>query len=184
MTRPRRFAIMAILLSTSCASLAPSVPSKSGGSSLNGIWEICLRLEEAGVNVSQARTSAGYLSLTPFVGQPRPWMYSGAPSHHGVYTVDLARLGIGRDPRIPVPLAGARMVSDSVYLELDPFGSHGSIVMVGRTSPGAIIGNWYHHAYVGGAHGTFTMRKLEESTLPVPYPIGGPLASPPIAGCL
>jgi len=176
---------MGMLISAGCvyrANAVNEVPS-TARSTLDGTWEFCLRLGEAGFQRPRAEAAVGYLSLMHLVERPRAWMYLGEPTHHGIYTLDLSILGIERDPRNPIPLIGARPSGDSVHLVLDPFGSHGPTVLSGQMISDSISGSWYHHAYAGGATGTFMMKKLEEDRLPVPYSIRGPIASPSIAGC-
>lgn len=173
----------AISVLIGCASAGRSVGREPSGGRLEGIWEVCLRVRTAPPESRHSPSVAGFISLTPMTDGAHRWMVLGEPTHYGVYTVALERLGIGGDPRIPVPLAGARTAGDSVYVAFDPFGSHGAVVLRGRLGPDTAAGIWLHQAYAMGAEGTFTMRRLPENTLPVPYPIGGPLVSPTIAGC-
>lgn len=151
---------------------------------LRGIWEICLTLREAPDGIQRPHFSAGYISLTPMEEPSQPWMYLGHPTHFGVYTADVTQLGITRDPRIPVPLVGARMASDSIYLVLDPFGSHGPVIVRGQLGPDTASGIWFHQSYAWGAEGFFSMRHVGTNTLPVPYPVGGAPTPPAIAGCI
>jgi hypothetical protein len=175
--------LSAMFLATGCASAAYPVRNDSAASPLEGLWELCLRLEEGGIQPPKTETAVGYISLTQAAPHGGSSMNLGQLSHYGIYTADLGSLGIERDPRIPVPLVRARSDRDSAYIVLDPFGSHGSIVLAGHASYGRISGSWYHHAYVEGARGAFFMRKLEAERLPLPYRVGGPLSPPAIAGC-
>lgn len=183
-TRLHLVVLGALCLATGCVSAAYSVRNDSAPRELEGLWELCLRLdEEEGIQPPQTQTAVGYISLTQGASHRGSSIDSGQLSHYGIYTVDLVSLGIERDPRIPVPLVRAGSHRDSAYVVLDPFGSHGSIVLAGHASSGQINGRWYHHAYAEGAHGSFFMRKLEVERLPYPYRAGGSLSPPPIAGC-
>jgi hypothetical protein len=151
---------------------------------LAGIWEICLKRHEATGNPQNPPATAGYIALTRMEQFTRPWMYLGEPTHYGVYTADLAQLDIARDPRIPLPLVGARVTLDSIYLVLDPFGSHGPVVVRGRIERDTASGGWFHQAYAFGAEGSFSMRHVGAHSLPVPYPIGVLPTPPALAGCI
>jgi hypothetical protein len=169
---------------TACAGLNRTQAAGADLDRLQGIWEVCFTVREQQDTLQAPRFSNGYIALTRMDQPSRPWMYLGDPTHYGVYTADLTRIGIGRDPRIPLPLVGARATSDSIHLVLDPFGSHGPVVVRGQLGRGAAAGTWFHQSYALGAEGTFSMRRVETSTLPVPYPVGGPLTPPAVAGCL
>jgi hypothetical protein len=167
----------------SCASLNRTGEAADHAGRLEGIWEVCLAVGRSPSTSERSRHVAGYIAFTRMVQSRRPWMYVGEPSHYGVYTADLAQIGIERDPRIPIPVVGARLAADSVYVVLDPFGSHGPVILHGQLEPSAASGTWFHQAYAFGAEGTFSMKRVEESRLPVPYPVGGPPTPPAIAGC-
>lgn len=167
-----------------CAGLGSNRAASGGFDRVQGIWEICLIVRERADTLPGPRFSAGYIVLTRLEEPSRPWMYLGEPTHYGIYTADFAEIGISRDPRIPLPLVGARAASDSVHLVLDPFGSHGPVIVRGQLGRDTASGIWFHQSYAWGAEGTFSMRHLGASTLPVPYPVGGPLTPPAIAGCL
>lgn len=158
----------------------------AGAGAIDGLWEVCLEADpEADARPPRViDTVAGFLMLSRAASFGRPWTHvGGRPDAYGTYTIDLARLGIGRDPRLPVPLAGARLEGDSLRIVLDPFGSHGSISLEGRLAGDTVRGRWWEDAYVGGHRGTFRMSRLGEDRLPLPYPVGGPLQPPPLAGC-
>lgn len=182
--RSDRLLVVALVTSVmaGCAPLHRGTQRDAEPDRLQGIWEICLVRHATSEHPSPSVFSAGYISLTPMEDSVRPWSYVGLPTHYGVYTVDIGAIGITRDPRIPLPLVGARMTSDSLYLVLDPFGSHGSIILQGEMRNAS--GIWFHQAYAFGAEGSFSMRHIATYTLPIPYSIGGPLTSPAIAGCI
>lgn len=161
-----------------------AAPTRSPADPVSGIWEVCLRAEETRLPGRAPAAVAGYLTLTPLEHASRwRWMYLGRPSHYGTYHIDLQAMGIGRAPRVPVPLVGARVAGDSVVLVLDPFGSHGPIVLHGLRDRGEISGPWAEQAYALGAHGTFRMRRISEDDLPLPYPVDGPLTAPSTLEC-
>jgi hypothetical protein len=179
--------ILIVLLNSlfgSCTGLNRGLQHGAELDRVQGIWEICLKPREVLNRAQRSGFSAGYISLTPLEEPTQLWMYLGQPTHYGVYTNDVAQIGIARDPRIPIPLVGARVVSDSVYLVLDPFGSHGPLVVRGQLGRDTASGIWFHQAYAFGAEGTFSMRHVGSRTLPVPYPVGGPATSPATAGCV
>lgn len=172
-----------VLLLDGCATTVHRKQENASPGALAGIWELCLDLEQAGMDPPDVEIATGYISLRGVDAGSRSWILLGEPTHYGIYTVDLTRLGIPRDPRIPLPLIGARTAGDSLYMVLDPFGSHGPVTLLGRVRSDTVKGSWFHHAYAMGARGTFAMRRIAEHSLPVPYPIDGPLAAPRIAGC-
>lgn len=150
---------------------------------LSGVWEICMRVSTAG-GTGAGPFTAGYVSLTRASTQQANWFHLGRPDHYGTYTLDLSAVGIARDPRIPLPLIGVTSVGDSLRLVLDPFGSHGSIVINARhTNAGVIEGEWFHQAYAAGASGVTVMVRIPDDELPLPYPVGGEPVVPAIAGC-
>lgn len=183
--RSDRLFVIALVTSLmgGCAALHRGTQRGAELDRLQGIWEICFVRRATPDHPNHSDFSAGYISLTPMKDPVRSWMHLGPPTHYGVYTVDVARISITRDPRIPLPLVGARVTSDSLYLVLDPFGSHGPIIVRGQMGPNNASGIWFHHAYAFGAEGSFSMKHLATHTLPIPYPVGGPLTSPAIAGC-
>jgi hypothetical protein len=151
---------------------------------LAGIWEVCLLLHEPSDESPKLPFSSGYFALIPMNRPTQAWMYLGQPTHYGVYTADIGVIGVTRDPRIPLPLAGARVAGDSLNLVLDPFGSHGPIVLKGQLRRDTASGTWFHQAYALGAEGSFSLKRIDNRSLPVPYPVGGPLTPPAIAGCM
>lgn len=180
-----RLLLVALLTSLlgACTGRKPGPHHVPSPDHLAGIWEMCLLLREPSEGSPSLHFSSGYLALTPLNPPPRPWMYLGEPSHYGLYTADVAEVGITRDPRIPLPLAGARVAGDSLHLVLDPFGSHGPIVLQGELGRDTASGVWSHQAYALGAEGSFSLRRIDNRSLPVPYPVGGPLTPPELAGC-
>jgi hypothetical protein len=143
-----------------------------------GVWEVCLFAARP-----VQRSAGGYITLVTTQPTQRPWMLLGTPTHYGTYVLELSRFGVERDPRLPIPLAGARFSADSVDIALDPFASHGAVSLKGRFVSDTIRGEWHHQAYVGGAKGIFTMVRISPDRFPVPYPIGPELRAPLIAGC-
>jgi hypothetical protein len=153
---------------------------------LQGMWEICLEADPASraFPPRMVDSVAGYLMLAPLDTVADPfWVYLGRPQLYGTYTIELYRLGIRRDPRVPVPVIGARQDADSVHLVLDPFASHGPIILSGIRAGERVVGAWGENAYAGGLRGAFRMQKLEEHRLPLPYSIDGPMIPPELAGC-
>lgn len=174
--------LVASWLSLGQAALAQQSPETPAVISPVGLWEICLETGDSTSASPRHMAVAGYLTLMPLETTP-VWINLGVPTHYGIYALDLAPLGIHRDPRLPIPLVGARVQGDTMVLMLNPFGSHGPILLWGRLGKGQVSGTWSEQAYVGGGSGSFKMSLIEERRLPLPYPIDGPVAAPPISGC-
>jgi hypothetical protein len=138
----------AFLLCGCVSNRSPEQPAPSADRLL-GIWEVCVEGNPLAGSAQPPVSLSGFLSLMMARTTEFGWYHLGTPTHWGTYHLELARLGVGKDPRIPVPLVGTRIQGDSVRLVLDAYATHGPVYFFGVLGDDSITADgWSTHTCV------------------------------------
>jgi hypothetical protein len=141
---------------------------------LVGTWQLTLRLERP-MSLSVAgsklpRTVEGRVALLEDRATNLSFEQLAAPTHLGVYVIDLAALGFPPPSAGAVPILVVRMTQspssseaavrqDSVYIVINPETPRFSLVLTGTFEGDQASGVWVAASLLGGG-GSFTLRRI------------------------
>jgi hypothetical protein len=168
--RSRRFAtasMFVLLAALGCGDSAhtPAVDESLAGR-LVGTWDLTLSLERPLSLATDARTLprrvTGTVALLDAGKEHLSFEGIGAPTHVGVFHVDLGALGFPSRGADGVPDLAARVVAaprrDSVYILFNPETPRYALQLSGTFDATTASGTWSAESFLGGG-GTFVMRR-------------------------
>jgi len=171
----RAASILAIAAVLGCSgdSARPPAIDESVAGRLVGTWNLTLVLEHP-LSLSTdtktlPRSVLGTVALIELDGEKLSFEDVKAPTHMGVYRVDLGSLGFPPRESSDVPDLAARVVAiprsgaaatprDSVYIVLNPETPRYALRLSGTFDANAATGTWIAESFLGGG-GTFVMRR-------------------------
>ncbi|MEO8333708.1 MAG: hypothetical protein ABI664_01960 [bacterium] len=175
---PLRFAAatIALLVAVGCnpeSSAEHRVVDETVAGRLVGTWDIVLTLDRP-LSLSTdthtlPRTAAGTVALLEVGRDPLSYDQMKAPTHMGVYHIDLGSLDFPPRDDNGMPALVARIVDipprgtatgerDSVYMVLNPESSRYALSLAGTFDHANASGTWIAESFLGGG-GTFVMRR-------------------------
>ncbi|MEP6621119.1 MAG: hypothetical protein ABJE47_17465 [bacterium] len=140
---------------------------------LIGTWDVTLRLERPITLVSDAkdlpRNIDGTITLLEFHSERLSFPQMDAPTHTGVYDMDIRALGFQPSNGDAAPLVIARTTAyehaspqavnaDSLHIVLNPGPSRYAVLLNGVFRGDSIVGTWHAESFLGGG-GTFLLRR-------------------------
>jgi hypothetical protein len=168
--RSHRFAMasmLALVVGLGCGDSAktPAVDESVAGR-LIGTWDLTLSLDRPLSLSTDAhtlpRSVAGTVAFLEASKEHLSFEGLGAPTHMGVYHVDLGALGFPARDADVVPDLAARVVAaprrDSVYILLNPETPRYALRFSGTFDANGASGVWVAESFLGGG-GTFVMRR-------------------------
>ncbi|MDB4888325.1 MAG: hypothetical protein JWL61_180 [Gemmatimonadetes bacterium] len=163
-------ALLAVLGCSNGSAHTPAIDESVAGR-LVGTWDITFVLERP-LSLSTdtrklPRSVAGTVALLERGAEPLSFEQMSAPTHMGVFHVDLGALGFPPSDA-GVPDLVARVASsqrgnsmqerDSVYIVLNPETPRYAVRLSGRFDANDASGTWIAESFLGGG-GTFVMRR-------------------------
>ncbi|MEO5815553.1 MAG: hypothetical protein ABIT20_09770 [Gemmatimonadaceae bacterium] len=169
-------ATIGLLLALGCnrdPAAAHRIVDETLASRLAGTWDIVLTLDRP-LSLSTdgrtlPRTAVGTVALLEVGQDPLSFEQMTAPTHMGVYHINLGALDFPpRDDNV-MPALGARVIAvpsdaaapaarDSLYMLLNPESARYALQLAGTFDRDVASGTWIAESFLGGG-GTFTMRR-------------------------
>jgi hypothetical protein len=149
---------------------------------LVGTWQCTLRLERPlslSTDASKLpRSVVGTVALLETRGGKPSFDQMDAPTHVGVYVIDLGALGFSRSPgggvipglvarTVRKPASAAASVRDSLFVVINPQTPDRSVRLSGTFDGDSASGVWVAESLLGGG-GTFTLRRGTNPPAPAP----------------